>query len=113
MYPYFLTKSQALAAHAKVSEHPNILNLIATYEGEAFVYILCEFCHGTRLFSTAEVQDGYAESRSSKHFSCCLQYSFATSKVDCFSISDVSLTRSHAADHQGLGCWGLPLQHQW
>jgi hypothetical protein len=41
---------------AKVSEHPNILNLDATYKDEDFVDILCEVCHGTRLFSIAEVQ---------------------------------------------------------
>jgi len=52
---------QALAAHARVSEHPNILTLVATYEDEDFVYILRELCHGTPLFVTAEVQDGYAK----------------------------------------------------
>jgi hypothetical protein len=90
------TKLQALAARAKVSKYPNILNLVATYKDQESIYIVCELCHGTRLFSTAEVQDGHAESGSSKHLSCCLQYSFATSKVHCFSISEVSLTCGHA-----------------
>jgi len=93
---------QALAAHAKVSKYPNILNLVATYKDQDFVYIVCQLCHGTRLFSTAEVQVGYAEYGSSKHLSCCLQYSFATSKVHCFSTFEVSLTCSHAAK---TGAW--------
>jgi len=83
---------------AKVSEHPNILNLDATYKDEDFVHILCELCHGTRLFSIAEVQVGCAESGSSKRFSRCLQYSFATGKVHCFSTSEVSPTCSHAGE---------------
>ena len=52
---------QALAAQARGSEHPDLLTLDATYEDEASVYLLRELCQGTRLFSTAEVQDGYAE----------------------------------------------------
>ncbi len=46
MYPYFVPKLQALAAHAKVSAHPISLSLVAKYEDEDFVCILCKLCHG-------------------------------------------------------------------
>ena len=93
---------QALAARAKVSKHPNIQKLVATYKDQDFICIVCELYHGTRLFSAAEVQDGCATSGSSKHFSCCQQYSVATSKVHCFFTSEVSLNCSYAAK---TGAW--------
>ena len=62
-----VAKSQALAAHAKVSEHPIILSLTATYEDEDFLQTLCGLCHGTCVFSTAEVSSSLSE-----HQNCLL-----------------------------------------
>ena len=44
-----------------------ILSLTATYEDEDFLQTLCGLCHGTCLFSTAEVSSSLSE-----HQNCLL-----------------------------------------
>ena len=103
-YRKFVAKLQALAVHAKVSEHRIILSLVAKYEVE--VTFSARFA---MAISTTEVQDGYADFGGSKRFCCCLQYCTATSKACCFSTSEVSLTCSHAVNTE-FGCRSLLMQ---
>lgn len=92
---------QALAAHMKVSSHPNIVTLVAAYEDQRFVYILLELCHGTCLFSTADIEEGYTKSeqvvkQQAFQLLSAIAYCHKQGKI-CLYL-EASLSCSHIAD---------------
>jgi len=92
---------QALAAQAKVSDHPNNVTLVATFEDQNFVYILFELFHGTCLVPTADSEEGYAKSeqvvkRQAFQLLSAIDYCHKQGKLRLHL--ELSLSCSHIAD---------------
>ena len=92
---------QAVAAHSKVSLHPNIVTLTATYEDQSFGYILLELCHRTCLFSTTDIEEGYRKSeqvvkQQAFQLLSAITYCHKQGKI-CLYL-ELSLSCSHIAD---------------
>jgi serine/threonine protein kinase len=54
-------KSEELACHARLGDHPNIVNLIHSFETEAHVYLVLEFCARGDLYEAIRTGCGPLE----------------------------------------------------
>ncbi|TAQ85631.1 hypothetical protein B7494_g6040 [Chlorociboria aeruginascens] len=68
-YPFAIDdKSEELACHARLGSHPNIVNLIHSFETEAHVYIVLEFCSRGDLYEAIRNGTGPLETEHVRQF---------------------------------------------
>lgn len=60
--------SEELACHAKLGAHPNIVNLIHSFETEAHIYIVLEFCSRGDLYEAIRTGTGPLETEHVRQF---------------------------------------------
>ncbi|KAH8600871.1 kinase-like domain-containing protein [Bisporella sp. PMI_857] len=60
--------SEELACHAKLGNHPNIVNLIHSFETEAHIYIVLEFCSRGDLYEAIRTGTGPLETEHVRQF---------------------------------------------
>ncbi|KAG9236606.1 kinase-like domain-containing protein [Amylocarpus encephaloides] len=61
-------KSEELACHARLGAHPNIVNLIHSFETDAHVYIVLEFCSRGDLYEAIRTGTGPLETERVRQF---------------------------------------------
>lgn len=61
-------KSEELACHARLGSHPNIVNLIHSFETDAHVYIVLEFCSRGDLYEAIRTGTGPLETERVRQF---------------------------------------------
>jgi serine/threonine protein kinase len=61
-------KSEELACHARLGSHPNIVNLIHSFETDAHVYIVLEFCSRGDLYEAIRTGTGPLETEHVRQF---------------------------------------------
>ncbi|TVY67481.1 Serine/threonine-protein kinase ksp1 [Lachnellula suecica] len=61
-------KSEELACHARLDSHPNIVNLIHSFETEAHIYIVLEFCSRGDLYEAIRTGTGPLETERVRQF---------------------------------------------
>lgn len=61
-------KSEELACHARLGSHPNIVNLIHSFETEAHLYIVLEFCSRGDLYEAIRTGTGPLETERVRQF---------------------------------------------
>ncbi|RDW89452.1 putative negative regulator of sexual conjugation and meiosis [Coleophoma cylindrospora] len=61
-------RSEELACHARLGDHPNIVNLIHSFETEAHIYIVLEFCSRGDLYEAIRTGTGPLETEHVRQF---------------------------------------------
>jgi serine/threonine protein kinase len=61
-------KSEELALHRRLGSHPNIVNLIDSFETDAHVYIVLEFCPRGDLYEAIRIGHGPLETEHVRRF---------------------------------------------
>jgi serine/threonine protein kinase len=61
-------KSEELACHGRLGDHPNIVNLIHSFETDAHVYIVLEFCSRGDLYEAIRTGTGPLETERVRQF---------------------------------------------
>jgi len=61
-------RSEELACHARLGSHPNIVNLIHSFETDAHVYIVLEFCSRGDLYEAIRTGTGPLETEHVRQF---------------------------------------------
>ncbi|KUI60542.1 Serine/threonine-protein kinase ksp1 [Cytospora mali] len=61
-------KYEELTLHRHLGRHPNIVNLIHSFETEAHVYLVLEFCHQGDLYEAIRVGQGPLETEHVRRF---------------------------------------------
>ena len=61
-------RSEELACHGKLGSHPNIVNLIHSFETEAHIYIVLEFCSRGDLYEAIRTGTGPLETEHVRQF---------------------------------------------
>ena len=61
-------RSEELACHARLGAHPNIVNLIHSFETEAHIYIVLEFCSRGDLYEAIRTGTGPLETEHVRQF---------------------------------------------
>lgn len=61
-------KSEELILHRRLGEHPNIVNLIESFETDAHVYLVLEFCPRGDLYEAIRIGHGPLETEHVRHF---------------------------------------------
>lgn len=61
-------RSEELACHAKLGSHPNIVNMIHSFETEAHIYIVLEFCSRGDLYEAIRTGTGPLETEHVRQF---------------------------------------------
>lgn len=61
-------RSEELACHAKLGSHPNIVNLIHSFETEAHIYIVLEYCSRGDLYEAIRTGTGPLETEHVRQF---------------------------------------------
>lgn len=61
-------RSEELACHAKLGSHPNIVNMIHSFETEAHIYIVLEFCSRGDLYEAIRTGTGPLETEHVREF---------------------------------------------
>jgi serine/threonine protein kinase len=61
-------RSEELACHARLGSHPNIVNLIHSFETDAHIYIVLEFCSRGDLYEAIRTGTGPLETEHVRQF---------------------------------------------
>jgi len=61
-------RSEELACHALLGSHPNIVNLVHSFETEAHIYIVLEFCSRGDLYEAIRTSTGPLETEHVRRF---------------------------------------------
>lgn len=61
-------KSEELALHRRLSFHPNIVNFLDSFETDAHVFIVLEFCEQGDLYEAIRIGHGPLETEHVRHF---------------------------------------------
>ncbi|KAF4633205.1 hypothetical protein G7Y89_g4906 [Cudoniella acicularis] len=61
-------KSEELACHARLGSHPNIVNLIHSFETDAHIYIVLEFCSRGDMYEAIRTGTGPLETERVRQF---------------------------------------------
>jgi len=61
-------QSEELVCHARLGNHPNIVNLITSFETEAHIYIVLEFCSRGDLYEAIRTGTGPLETERVRQF---------------------------------------------
>lgn len=61
-------KSEELMLHRRLSSHPNIVNLLHSFETSAHVYLVLEYCHQGDLYEAIRVDQGPLETEHVRRF---------------------------------------------
>ncbi|EKD20338.1 serine/threonine-protein kinase [Drepanopeziza brunnea f. sp. 'multigermtubi' MB_m1] len=61
-------QSEELACHARLGNHPNIVNMIHSFETEAHIYIVLEFCSRGDLYEAIRTGTGPLETEHVRRF---------------------------------------------
>jgi len=108
-------KSEELVLHKRLGEHPNIVNLIDSFETDAHVYIVLEFCAQGDLYEAIRIDHGPLETEHVRRF--MLELVDAVSYIHSKGIyhrdikpENIFLTRSGAMK---LGDFGLATTDEW
>lgn len=61
-------KSEELVLHRRLGRHPNIVSLLDSFETDAHVYIVLEYCHQGDLYEAIRVDQGPLETEHVRRF---------------------------------------------
>ncbi|KAM3073782.1 cAMP-dependent protein kinase catalytic subunit [Clarireedia jacksonii] len=107
--------SEELACHARLGSHPNIVNLIHSFETEAHVYIVLEFCSRGDLYEAIRTGTGPLETEHVRQF--MLQLVDAVAYIHSKGMyhrdikpENIFLTQS---GEMKLGDFGLATSEKW
>ncbi|CAG8983005.1 hypothetical protein HYALB_00003584 [Hymenoscyphus albidus] len=108
-------KSEELACHARLGSHPNIVNLIHSFETDAHVYIVLEFCSRGDLYEAIRTGTGPLETERVRQF--MLQLVDAVAYIHSKGMyhrdikpENIFLTQ---AGEMKLGDFGLATSEEW
>lgn len=108
-------KSEELECHAQLGEHPNIVNLIHSFETESHVYLVLEFCSNGDLYEAIRTGCGPLETEHVREF--MLQLVDAVEYIHSKGIyhrdikpENIFLSSSGAMK---LGDFGLVTKEEW
>ncbi|KAH6684215.1 kinase-like domain-containing protein [Halenospora varia] len=108
-------KSEELACHARLGSHPNIVNLIHSFETEAHIYIVLEFCSRGDLYEAIRTGTGPLETERVRQF--MLQLVDAVSYIHSKGMyhrdikpENIFLTKN---GEMKLGDFGLATSEDW
>ncbi|APA08261.1 hypothetical protein sscle_03g030310 [Sclerotinia sclerotiorum 1980 UF-70] len=107
--------SEELSCHARLGSHPNIVNLIHSFETEAHVYIVLEFCSRGDLYEAIRTGTGPLETEHVRQF--MLQLIDAVAYIHSKGMyhrdikpENIFLTQS---GEMKLGDFGLATSEKW
>ncbi|KAK4186856.1 Serine/threonine-protein kinase ksp1 [Podospora australis] len=108
-------KSEELVLHKRLGEHPNIVNLIDSFETDAHVYIVLEFCARGDLYEAIRINHGPLETEHVRRF--MLELVDAVAYIHSKGVyhrdikpENIFLTQSGAMK---LGDFGLATTDEW
>ena len=108
-------RSEELACHARLGSHPNIVNLVHSFETEAHVYIVLEFCSRGDLYEAIRTGTGPLETEHVRQF--MLQLVDAVAYIHAKGMyhrdikpENIFLTQS---GEMKLGDFGLATSENW
>jgi serine/threonine protein kinase len=108
-------KSEELACHDRLGNHPNIVNLIHSFETDAHVYIVLEFCSRGDLYEAIRTGTGPLETERVRQF--MLQLVDAVAYIHSKGMyhrdikpENIFLTQ---AGEMKLGDFGLATSEEW
>jgi serine/threonine protein kinase len=108
-------KSEELILHRQLSSHPNIVNLVHSFETESHVYIVLEFCSRGDLYEAIRNGEGPLETERVRQF--MLELVDAVSYIHAKGIyhrdikpENIFLTQAGAMK---LGDFGLATTEEW
>lgn len=108
-------KSEEMECHSQLGDHPNIVNLIHSFETEAHVYLVLEFCANGDLYEAIRTGCGPLETEHVREF--MLQLVDAVEYIHSKGIyhrdikpENIFLT---AAGAMKLGDFGLVTKEEW
>lgn len=61
-------RSEELALHSRLGQHPNIVNLLTSFETDAHVYLVLEFCPNGDLYEAIMAETGPKETEHVRRF---------------------------------------------
>lgn len=108
-------RSEELACHARLGSHPNIVNLIHSFETESHVYIVLEFCSRGDLYGAIRAGTGPLETEHVRQF--MLQLVDAVAYIharDMYhrDIKPENIFLTHSGEMK-LGDFGLATSEKW
>jgi serine/threonine protein kinase len=108
-------QSEELACHARLGSHPNIVNMITSFETEAHIYIVLEFCSRGDLYEAIRTGTGPLETERVRQF--MLQLIDAVAYIHSKGMyhrdikpENIFLTQ---AGEMKLGDFGLATSEEW
>jgi serine/threonine protein kinase len=61
-------RSEELAVHLRIGSHPNIVNLLQSFESETHIYLVLEFCSNGDLYEAIRLDKGPLETEHVREF---------------------------------------------
>ena len=108
-------KSEELVLHSQLGSHPNIVNLVDSFETDAHVYLVIEFCPRGDLYEAIRIGHGPLETEHVRRFMLELVDAVAHAHAKGIYHRDIKpenifLTQSGSMK---LGDWGLATTDKW
>ena len=108
-------RSEELACHAKLGSHPNIVNLVHSFETDAHIYIVLEFCSRGDLYEAIRTGTGPLETEHVRQFMLQLVDAVAYIHSKGMYHRDIkpeNIFLTHSGEMK-LGDFGLATSESW
>lgn len=108
-------KSEELMLHRRLGRHPNIVSLLDSFETDAHLYIVLEYCHQGDLYEAIRVDQGPLETEHVRRFMLELVDAVAYSHCKGIYHRDIKPENIFLSKDGSmkLGDWGLATTDKW
>lgn len=108
-------KSEELMLHRRLGRHPNIVSLLDSFETDAHLYIVLEYCHQGDLYEAIRVDQGPLETEHVRRFMLELVDAVAYSHSKGIYHRDIKPENIFLSKDGSmkLGDWGLATTDKW
>lgn len=108
-------KSEELTLHRRLGRHPNIVSLLDSFETDAHLYIVLEYCHQGDLYEAIRVDQGPLETEHVRRFMLELVDAVAYSHSKGIYHRDIKPENIFLSKDGSmkLGDWGLATTDKW